>query len=162
MQLKERIREDIWRLAFALIIPPLLVASQFITLGLYAHIIFVCAFVPYTLAALWAYVYAYKNDKKSLGFFITRGFYAGAPAGIMTSLIIASLSSPISSILPYIWFVIIRDGLMGACLGVYYAYVFWAYVIHKGVKHKIFSAFVFLGGAIVPMGILYSALSESM
>lgn len=159
-ELKEQVKNDARRLAPVLIIPPFLASLPFAfdlaSNSAMPFIIFVCALVPYSIAALWAYAKAHKDNKRNASSFLSIGAMAGLISGITIPFILPLLSGSPTLLLAVVPAISVGI-VLGAMMGFSYAYVFWAYVICKGsrsIPHKLASAIVFLILGVEPMRLL--------
>ena len=154
MQLKERIREDIWRLAFALIIPPLLMMLPFMNSPVFLKH-FVYAFIPYSFFSLSVYIVAIKKEITSFLFFIGSGLAGGFISGIIfvlvTSIVIGSFETSTTRQITNIFSLGIKVGLY---LSFFFSYVFWSFVINRkipGIINKIISIVLLLFFITLPL-----------
>ena len=151
---KEQVKKDIWRIAFALIVPPLLLASPF--LHSFGVIIFVLIFVPYASTALFAYVKAYRKKVVSRSFYVNEGLKYGFMFGALIMLGL-SLLSPVSETVFALLSPLI-GGLFGCILSMFFSSLFWSVVVHKGLITKIINFLAFVTFLVLPVYLIIAGL----
>ena len=168
MDIKEQIKKDKWRLALAILLPPLVaIAPFYVRLPvdlLYPYpmnhyrpiVLLVLTLIPYTFFALRTYIRGYKNDDKSYEFFVIGGAKTGFFMGLVifgSFGLLTALTSTWSFhiILITTLAVAVVGVIAGTMLGYAYAYVFWAYVINKELRYKFEGTLAFMIMAVLPM-----------